>query len=88
MRTLRVLDDARRLALHDSDSRVGGAQIDTDHGALDLLTSLVGIVADELLGEGRHGRRAAESRLGCARQNLKLESATRQNRWENARMGQ
>lgn len=34
--TFRVLYYARRLALHHGDSRVGGTQIDTDDGALDL----------------------------------------------------
>lgn len=38
--TLRVLDDARNLALHDGDSRVSGSEIDTNDGALDLLLTL------------------------------------------------
>ena len=36
-RTFRVLDDARLLSLHDGYGRVGGTQIDTDDGTLDLL---------------------------------------------------
>lgn len=40
--TLRVLDDARDLALHDGDGRVCGSEIDTDDRALDLLLTLGG----------------------------------------------
>ena len=36
-RTFRVLDDARLLSLHDGYGRVGGTQVDTDDGTLDLL---------------------------------------------------
>lgn len=35
--TLRVLNDPRCLSFHDSDSRVCGSQVNTDHGTLDLL---------------------------------------------------
>lgn len=42
MLTLGVLDDARDLALHDGDGRVGGTQVNTDDGALDLLLALRG----------------------------------------------
>lgn len=38
--TLGVLNDARDLALHDGDGRVGGTQINTNDGALDLLLTL------------------------------------------------
>lgn len=34
--TLGVLDNLGNLALHDGDGRVGGTEIDTDHGAGDL----------------------------------------------------
>ena len=39
-RALRVLDHLRRLAVHDRDAAIGGAEVDTDdfrHGALKLL---------------------------------------------------
>jgi len=35
--TFRVLNYPRRLALHDGDSRIGGTEIDTDDGTLDLV---------------------------------------------------
>ena len=37
VRTFGVFYDTRLLAFHDGDSRVGGAQVNTDDLALDLL---------------------------------------------------
>jgi len=51
-RTLRVLDDAWHLALHESNGRVGGTQVDTDNGALDLLLAALSVSAREPLGHG------------------------------------
>lgn len=42
--TLGVLDDSGVHALHESDGGVGGTQVDTDDGALNLL------IAVDLLG--------------------------------------
>jgi hypothetical protein len=53
--TFRVLNDARDLALHDGDSRVGGTEIDTDHGALDLAIRGSRLIASELGGERGSG---------------------------------
>jgi hypothetical protein len=47
--TLGVLDNPWGLALHHSDSRVGGTKIDTDDLALDLLSlSRRRLIASEL----------------------------------------
>lgn len=51
MLTLRVFYYARCLALHDSNRRVGGTQIDTNDGALDLAAisvRVLGISSSEL----------------------------------------
>lgn len=40
MHTFRVLDDSGVHALHERDGGVGGSEIDTDHGALDLLIAV------------------------------------------------
>lgn len=45
--TLGVLDDARDLALHDGNGRVGGSKIDTDHGTLDLALRSSRLIAGE-----------------------------------------
>jgi hypothetical protein len=54
--TLRVLNDARDLALHDGDGRVGGTQVNTNDRALDLLLAALSISARK--GRGPEG--------GCA----------------------
>jgi hypothetical protein len=74
-RTLRVFDDLRDLALHNGDGRVGCAQIDTDHRALDLLL----LIARECGAEGARSRdgSAAGSR-GHARRELAMRSVSAQ----------
>lgn len=37
IRTLRVLNDPRRVALHHGNGRISGAQVDADDLALDLV---------------------------------------------------
>ena len=60
-RTFGVFDDARDLALHDGDGRVGGTQIDTNDGTLHLLLSTVCVSSrKERRSEGR-GLHAAKA---------------------------
>ena len=47
MITFSVLDDARLLALHDGDGRICRTQIDTDDGALYLLSRILCISSYE-----------------------------------------
>lgn len=54
--TLRVLDDLGDLALHNSDGRVGGTEIDTDDGALDLALRSGRLIASKLGGKGLAGK--------------------------------
>lgn len=56
--TLGVLDDARDLALHDGNSRVGGTEINTDDGSLDLALALGSrsrLIASKLGRKGSSG---------------------------------
>ena len=69
-RTLRVFDDARDLALHDGNGRVGCAQIDTDDGALDLLL----FVAGDCGAEGARIDGSAAGSRGHARREMVMRS--------------
>lgn len=73
-RTLRVFDDARDLALHDGNGRVGCAQIDTDDGALDLLL----FIAGECGAEGARVDGSAAGSRGHARRELVMRSESAQ----------
>lgn len=53
--TFRVLNNARDFAFHDGDGRVGGTQVDTDDGTLDLAIALGSsrrLIASETGSEG------------------------------------
>lgn len=65
--TLGVLNDARDLALHNGNSGVGGTQINTDDGALDLtfaLSSRGRLIASKLGGKGSSGEGRASGEGG------------------------
>jgi hypothetical protein len=79
--TLRVFDDARNLALHDGDGRVGGSQIDTDHGTLNLF-ALAGrgrlIASESRCQRGSEGGRASGKGGSSGKLFLKSKLATGQ----------
>lgn len=62
--TLRVLDDARNLALHNGNGGVGGTQIDTDHGTSDLAIAGSRLIASELRWERGTGESSRSSGEG------------------------
>lgn len=71
--TLRVFNNARDLALHDGDGRIGCAQINTDDGALDLLL----LIARECGAEGTGVDGCAAGSRGHARRELVMRSVVR-----------
>jgi hypothetical protein len=73
-RTLRVFDDARDLALHDGNGRVGCTQIDTDDGALHLLL----LIAGECGAERARVDGSATGSRGHARRELVMRSESAQ----------
>lgn len=73
-RTLRIFDDARDLALHDGNGRVGCTQIDTDDGALHLLL----LIAGECGAEGARADGSATGSRGHARRKLVMRSESAQ----------
>lgn len=84
--TFGVLNDARDLALHDGDGRVGGTEIDTNDGALNLLT--LGSSRLEASESGCH--RGSEGRLAGSQggSSGKLEKkfiSTTEQSWARAR---
>ena len=70
--TFGVFYYSRVLALHDRDGRVGGAQVDTDDGTLDLLIAVdpLGIASPELRSDRGTERSGCFERRGRARNGL------------------